>query len=318
MDTPTFQTADSPQALPLDQCLADLKAGSFANGQISAFSDLSRSALREVERCWLEIPARVRRRVVGGAVELADGNVQYQFNRLFRVALTDPEADIRQRAIAGLWEDETRSLVDELIPIAESDPSADVRGAAIGFLGDSLERLAAESGSEKEVEQIRTLVMSVAAAEGEPTVMRRKAIEALGLLGDASDVRHAIGNAYEHGDQALEAAALVAMGRSLDARWRPVLRAVLKSDDAEIRFEAARSLGLVGSEDDVAGIADLVDDDDSDVRHAAILALGELGGPGAVRLLRALAGREDASIAELVREALDIALIARDPLCGPA
>lgn len=318
MDTPTFQTADSSDAPPLDRCLSELKAGTFAYAQLSAFSDLSRGAARELERSWLQFPESVRRRLIGEAVDLAEVNVQYQFNRLFRVALDDPEPDIRQRAIAGLWEDETMSLVADLIPIAESDPSADVRAAAIAFLGGALERLAGEHGSQDEIERIHALVMTVAAADGEPTITRSKAIEALGCLGDANDVRQAIHNAYEHGDQALEAAALAAMGRSLDARWRPVLRAVLKSDDAEIRFEAARSLGMVGNGDDVAGIAELVDDDDTDVRHAAILALGEIGGPGSVRILRTLAGRGDASIAELVREALDNALIGSDPLRGSA
>ena len=86
----------------------------------------------------------------------------------------------------------------------------------------------------------------------------------------------------------------------------------------EIRFEAARSLGMVGNEDDVTDLGELVEDDDSDVRRASILALGEIGGPGAVRILRALANREDESVADLVRDALDNAQIGSDPLRGPS
>jgi HEAT repeat protein len=293
-----------------------LRAGSFAYAQLASFSDLPRDSARAVERAWLEIPAEARRRLISEAVELAEANVQYQFNRLCRIALTDPDAEVRRRAIAGLWEDETRSTIEALLPIAEGDDSADVRAGATVFLGDALERLSDDGDDATLIERIARLVTTIAANEREPTVTRRRAIEALGSLSQTTDVRQLIRDAYEHGDQAIEAAALAAMGRSLDSRWRPVLRAVLKSDDAEIRFEAARSLGMVGNEDDVVGIAELVDDEDPDVRRVAILALGEIGGPGAVRILRAMANRDDESVADLVQEALDNALIGIDPLRG--
>jgi HEAT repeat protein len=316
MDTPTFPTVDSRKAPPLDQCIAELRAGTFAYAQLATFSDLPSDGARSVEQSWLKIPVEARRRLVGEAVELAEANVEYQFNRLCRIALNDPEAEIRQRAIAGLWEDETRSLIDALLPIAESDESADVRAGAIGSLGDALERLSDDGDDQALIDRIGRLVTAVAAAEREPTITRRRAVEALGSLSQTTDVRQLIRDAYEHGDQAIEAGALTAMGRSLDSRWRPVLRAVLRSEDAEIRFEAARSLGMVGNEDDVSGLAELVDDEDSDVRRIAILALGEIGGPGAVKVLRALAERDDDSVRELVQEALDNALIGSDPLRG--
>lgn len=315
MDTPTSRTAKSP-ALPLDRSLAELRAGSFAYTQLAALSDLSREGARTVEGTWLDIPPNARRSLIVEAAQSTEANVEYQFNRLFRIALHDPEPDIRQHSISALWEDETSSLVAELLSIAESDSSADVRAAAIAVLANSVERLVDWSDSDALIDRIASLVTGIAASDGEPTVTRRQATESLGELNQSPEVRRLIQEAYEHGDQALEAGALAAMGRSLDVRWRPVVRAALKSQDAEIRFEAARSLGLVGTEDDVSELAHLIDDIDLDVHQAAILALGEIGGVGAVRVLRTLAQREDPADAEVIQDALENAVSGRDPLRG--
>jgi HEAT repeat protein len=107
------------------------------------------------------------------------------------------------------------------------------------------------------------------------------------------------------------------MGRSLEARWRTIVRSALTSDDPEIRFEAARALGMIGTSDDVAELSELTLEEDTDVRQAAITALGEIGGPGAVRVLRNLAQRASEGDKEAVDDALDAALLANDPLRFP-
>jgi HEAT repeat protein len=95
------------------------------------------------------------------------------------------------------------------------------------------------------------------------------------------------------------------MGRSQDSQWLPTILAELESEDPEIRFEAARAAGLLGSADALPVLLHAARDEDAEVRHTAIGAIGQIGGRGAVRALERLA--EDAGEAdlELIESAID-------------
>jgi HEAT repeat protein len=314
MDIPTSQAQANEPSISLDECLSQLATGTFAFGQLAAFSDLSREKVRTVEEIWPTIDAVTRHRLIAEAIELADENVQYRFDRLCRLALHDEDAEIRRLAVTGLWEDETRSLLDEMIEIARDDDSIDVRAAAIALLGDALVRFGDDDSEPELVESIGELVLASAADDLEPAIVRRRAVEAVGALAQDDRTRETILGAYQHGDATLEAGALVAMGRSLESRWRSIVRAALPSEDPELRFEAARALGMIGTSDDVAELSELSLDEDTDVRHAAIAALGEIGGPGAIRVLRNLAQQAHDGDDDVINDALDAAQLGSDPL----
>lgn len=314
MDIPTSQAQAKQSSTSLEACLPQLAAGTFAYGQLAAFSDLSREQMRQVKAAWPGIDPAVRRRLIAAAVELAEENVQYQFNRLCRFALGDPDPEIRQLAVAGLWEDETRSLLAEMLGIARNDESPDVRAAAVALVGDSVDRLRDEDPESDLLGSIEALVLEYAEDEKLPALIRRRAIEAVGALEQTEQTRGVIAEAFRHGDQTLEAGALVAMGRSLESHWRGLVRSVLRGEDPELRFESARALGAIGTADDVPDLSALTLDDDPDVRGAAIAALGEIGGPGAVRVLRNLAEQAPDSDQEAIADALESALLASDPL----
>ena len=317
MDIPTSQAQTSQPTLTLDECLSQLAAGTFAYGQLATFSDLPRDRIRRVAAIWPEIEHAVRRKLIAAAVDLGEDSVEYQFNRLFRLALTDEEADIRQLAITGLWEDESTSLLTELMSVAVDDDVIDVRAAALVHIGDAIPRLI-DAGDDELVGRIGELVLTLAEDADESAIIRRRAIEAVGGLEQTDETRELILDAIDHGDQTLEAAALVAMGRSLESRWLGHVRASIADDDPEIRYEASRSLGAIGTTDDVAVLAERTLDEDSDVRRAAVMALGEIGGPGAVRILRNLTQHVDEAEYPMIEEALDNALLTTDALRLPS
>jgi len=314
MDIPTSPAQANELSISLEECLSQLAAGTFAFGQLAAFSDLSRENLHAVEMVWPTIDAATRHRLIAEAVDLAEENVQYRFDRLCRLAVRDPDAEVRQLAVAGLWEDETRSLLEEMIDIARHDESIDVRAAAIALLGDALVRLQDDQSESDLVDQIGDMVLEFAANERETAMVRRRAVEAVGALKQNDRTREAILDAYQHGDATLEAGALVAMGRSLESRWRTIVRAALTSEDPEVRFEAARALGAIGTSDDVPDLSELTLEDDTDIRQAAIAALGEIGGPGAIRVLRNLSRQAHDGDDEAINDAVDAAQLGSDPL----
>jgi HEAT repeat protein len=313
MDTPTSPAPASPSSLSLESCLLQLASGTFSYNQLAAFSDLCREGLKKVEAVWPEIDDATRRRLIAEAVELGAANVLYQFRRLHRLALHDPFAEIRQLAISGLWEDDSASLLVELLEIAREDESEDVRAAAVARLGDSLEELQDLDESPEYVERIAEFVTDLARDRSQAAIIQRRAIEAVGAVRQSPETRELIQDAWEHGDQSVEAGALIAMGRTYESRWRPVVRTALTSEDPELRFAAARALGGVGTSDDVPELAGLARDEDAEVRQSAITSLGEIGGQGAIRVLRNLADESDEPDRTAIEEALDYALLGVEP-----
>src|SRR4051794_35992129 len=94
------------------------------------------------------------------------------------------------------------------------------------------------------------------------------------------------------------------MGRTLDRRWLDILIEELESEDAEMRYEAARATGAIGDVQAVQSLSKLALDEDDEVRQEAIMALGRIGGPRAERVLRSLAEDASQSDREAIAEAL--------------
>jgi hypothetical protein len=77
----------------------------------------------------------------------------------------------------------------------------------------------------------------------------------------------------------------VDMAVRLGQRAVPALTRLLSDPDAELRRQAARALGMIGSSEATEPLRRLLQDDCPSVREAAAQALGELGDPHAVEPL---------------------------------
>jgi HEAT repeat protein len=103
------------------------------------------------------------------------------------------------------------------------------------------------------------------------------------------------------------------MGRSHDSRWLPVVLSELESDEAELRYEAARAAGNLGLADALPLLLDAARDEDVEVRQAAIGAIGQIGGRGAVRALERLTDDAPESDLELIEATLEDVTTMLDP-----
>src|SRR5690606_5545946 len=76
--------------------------------------------------------------------------------------------------------------------------------------------------------------------------VRRAALESLGNSADPR-VRGYIDEAYERGGDLMQISAVYAMGRTSDSRWSPIVIQEMENPDEEMREEAARAAGHIGS-----------------------------------------------------------------------
>ncbi|HET8522149.1 MAG TPA: HEAT repeat domain-containing protein [Thermomicrobiales bacterium] len=306
MSTPMFpETPRRENGPSFDQALAHIQANDFTERDVEALSDLTKQDAATLAASWSDLPAEGKVRLVRLMDDLAEAQVNLLFGRALRVALTDESPVVRQLAVDALWEDEGPDLCRVLLRVLREDASTDVRAAAGMGLARYATAGACEELDDALTEELRAALTAVVADQREPYLVRRRALESVAVFGQDPNIRALISDAYNADDAGMQAAALYAMGRSLDQRWVELLVSELRSEDAEMRFEAARALGEIGDRDTVPEIANVTTDEDTEVRQAAIMALGRIGGKAAVRVLHAL--EEDASAADrdAIADALD-------------
>ncbi len=270
----------------LEQLIADLAAGGEpTDTDLALFSDLDRAGAEWLRGHWLEVPVECRADIYARTLELAEDNVELDFVELGRIGLSDPDAEVRERAILSLWETGDRAIGRRLVDLLESDPAPGVRAAAaINLLrfveAFQLGQLPAADG-ERAVAALRHAFEDV----NEPVEVRAAAIEALGPC-DEPWVGDLIAAAYESEARELRISAVRAMGSSALERWVEYIADQLYSGDEEFRLEAAVAAGNLGSEDLVPALGELLADEDFDVVFAAVESLGEIGGEEATEILK--------------------------------
>ncbi|UCD08776.1 MAG: HEAT repeat domain-containing protein, partial [Dehalococcoidales bacterium] len=105
------------------------------NTSLTELSGLSPVEMRHFREVWDGLNTERRIQTINRLLELAEDNLELNFDTIFRYCLSDPEEDIRCLAIDGLWENEDTSLIDPLIKLLEEDESDKVQSAAATALG---------------------------------------------------------------------------------------------------------------------------------------------------------------------------------------
>jgi HEAT repeat protein len=284
----------------------------LTHAQLAKLSGLSRQQLDDFMADWPSLPVTERRRVARALVQLAEENVELEYNDLFLRLLEDADADVRTQAIEGLWEDERPAAADALIRVARSDAEA-VRATALKALGRFAYRMALGELSPSVASRVREVIVENAAA-ATPLAVRRRAVEAVGHLPDDASVPGIIREAYRSENPGLRASAVRAMGFTCDRMWLNTILEELESEDPEMRFEAAQAAGQLEDERALPLLIRATRDRDQEVRLAAVAALGAIGGQAAREaLLRILRGSDEA-LSEAADAALDELDVGTDPL----
>jgi HEAT repeat protein len=304
-----------PQKPALEDVLGDLERGERFYSDLLGFSDLSGADLTSLESRWPRIEPELRASVVREAFDLGQEDFKLQFARLFLFATRDDDPQVRQLAVAALGFEVDPSSAERLIEILRDDLSDDVRSDAAKSLGPYV--MLAEFGElpESLAERLATQLFDVAEDEDESWHVRRRAAESAAAFGPNDRVNRLVQRMYDEDEMGLRASALYAAGRGNQRTWLTVAIEEFANEDAEIRFEAARSAGMFGDVDALPGLSELArSDHDVDVRHAAIAAIGEIGGAGANRILMRLSESAPESDQEVIDDAMVEAALESDPL----
>jgi HEAT repeat protein len=292
--------------IPVDQLIDRLiqEPELPAIGQLYAFSDLSRADTDLLRTRWEYIPVDTRRAVVTELVNLAEEELNLSLGRMLRIAMTDPDAEVRQVAVRGLWEDYNVDLLGPLVQMLLNDPDVDVRAAAATALGRYVLAGELEEMDTSLSMRAEEALLAVHTDATVPLEVRRRALEAIAFSGEVG-VRQLIEDAYYSPDEPMRVSALFAMGRSADIRWRSLVRAELRNPSPTMRVEAAIACGELEARTALDDLLTLLHDRNQEVRLAAIFALGRIGGEDAQDALEMVITGENVQEVEAAEAALE-------------
>jgi len=270
--------------------------------KLYALSNLDRDDLAQVQAMWPAMPGDRRASVVRHLADIVETNFEVNFEPVFRMALADPEASVRQAALDGLAEEDDPTLIPTLVTLMQSDPAQDVRATAASSLGHLVYLGEIEEIPAARIAPALAALRAVIASD-EALEIRRRAVEALSFSGE-QDVPEIIRNAYASPDKAMRASAVFAMGSSADDQWIATIISELEAQSPAMRYEAARAAGELEARTAVPTLARLLDDPDAEAQMMAVWALGQIGGDRARKLLTGIAQGDDEALAEAATEAL--------------
>jgi HEAT repeat protein len=302
--------------MAFDSDLADLADTTkrLSSTQLTSLSDLEPEDAAELAAAWGEIETNRRFNIVTELAELAQDNVELNFDAVYKVALGDEEAAVRAAALRGLFEYEGRDLIPVLADVLRHDPDAGVRRESAVALGRYA--LAAELEQLPQIDGagVREVLFESAEDLEEDERVRARAIEALGAM-SGEETENLIESVYQEDSLWLKVGAVDAMGRSCNPSWLPLVMREMENMAPEMRHAAAYAAGEIGEEESVQQLKRMaVDDPDRDVQLVAVRAIGEIGGDQAKVALKAILYEGDDSLQEAVEEAMSEIAFNDDPL----
>ena len=280
----------------------------FPRRYLTLFSDIAPLELKTLLDVWPRIELKRKLSLFNGLESLADEDTLVNFDDFARPLLTDPEADVRIRALRLLGECEDEKIVAAYLNLLKNDADANVRAQAATNLGHFVAQGELDELSEETYSQVQAGLFESARGE-DVTRVRRHALEALGYA-SKPEVVVLIQSALQHKDSDWQASALTAIGRSADESWEEViLRALLDENDVirKAAVQAAGNLPLKSARTVLLRMLAEGEEDD-EIIGAAIWSLSQIGGEDVRTFLEALLDQteeEDEEQIALLEEALD-------------
>lgn len=300
---------------PIEGIIANLvnSGKSLPSSKLAELSNLNSEELAVLEQVWATIEPKRRRQIVSQLVRLAEDDFELNFDSIFKNCLKDQDAQVRSKAIEGLWENEEPSLINPLINLLEQDSSEKVQAAAATALGKFVMLAEHKKLRSSRVSKACQALLAAISDKSKPIEVKRRALEAAAPI-NLPRVKRAILEAYQSNNPKLRGSSIYAMGKSCNPAWLPTLLKELGSTDAEIRYEAAGACGELGEEEAVPHLTALVNDPVTEVQLAAIQALGKIGGTEAKNCLEECLDDPSEAIQQAAEQALNEIGMGEEPL----
>ena len=295
--TPTsFQTV-------LDALLSE--SSEFPRRYLQEFSDLGAREIQDLLDVWPRVKSSRKLSLLEDLDTLAETDTLVSFDDFGRALLTDPDPEVRTRAIRLLDEYEDPKILPSYLDMLKNDPDVNVRREAAKVLSLFVDLGELEEISQALYREVEDALLASATSEDDVRV-RRSALESLGYS-SRPEVTTLIESAFHREDPAWQASALIAMGRSADERWdEEVIRSLVNVND-RIRKAAVQAAGELSLQPARPVLLKMLGEEEDDrILSSIIWSLSQIGGEDVRTYLENLLDQiEDDEQIAFLEEALD-------------
>jgi HEAT repeat protein len=294
---PSFQTV-------LDSLLDAKKP--ISQARLKLYSDLDPASVKLFLNAWKNVPPKRKLSLLDKLVDHFEDDTLVSYEEVGRALLTDPDGEVRVRALRLLAECDDPKLVDKVLGIFLTDSETAPRMEAVKLLGEFLLLGEYEKINEGIEHRIEDAMISVIGGDGDAE-LRRHSLEILGFS-SRMEVPTLIESAFERSDPAWVASALRAMGHSQDERWNPEVVDKLLDGEPLVKSAAIEAAGMLAIQEAVPVLIQTLDDEETedDSVAAAIWSLSQIGGDEARAYLVSLADQtDDEELSEYLEEAIE-------------
>jgi HEAT repeat protein len=282
-----------------------LSGKEFPRRYLQEFSDIGTLELKTLLDVWPQVKPSRKLTLLEELDALAENDTLVSFDDVARALLTDPEPEVRTRALRLLDEYEDPKVVPSYLDMLKNDPDLSVRVEAANAL-----HLFVDLGELEEIpaniyHQVEDALLASAASEDNVRV-RRAALESLGYS-SRPEVATLIDSAFHREDPAWQTSSLVAMGRSADERWTDAVTRSLVHVDDRIRKAAVQAAGELSLQAARPILLKMLgEEEDATILSAVIWSLSQIGGEDVRTYLENLLDQlEDDEQIAFLEEALD-------------
>lgn len=287
----------------LDTLLADSRE--FPRRYLQEFSDIGTLELKTLLDVWPQVDLSRKLTLLEDLDALAENDTLVSFDDFASALLTDPDPQVRSRAIRLLDESEDVKLVPSFLDMLRNDPDTHVRVEAANALNLFVDLGELEEISESIYRQVEDALLTSITSEDDVRV-RRTALESLGYS-SRPEVATLIESSFRRDEPHWQVSALTAMGRSADERWADEVTRALVNENDNIRRAAVQAAGELALKSTRPLLLRMLgEEEDSTVLSAIIWSLSQIGGEDVRTYLENLLDlSEDEEQIAYLEEALD-------------
>ena len=277
----------------------------FPQRYLREFSDIGTLELKALLDVWPRVGLSRKLSLLDGLSALADTDTLVSFDDFARALLTDPDPQVRTRAIRLLSENEAVDLVPSYLDMLKNDPDIGVRTEAARVLNLYVDLGELEEISESIHRQVEDALLISVTSEDDVRV-RRAALESLGYS-SRPEVATLIESSFHREDPSWQSSALIAMGRSADERWSDEVTRSLINENNNIRKAAVQAAGELSLKSTRPLLLKMLgEEEDDSIMSAVIWSLSQIGGEDVRTYLENLLDQiEDDDQVAFLEEALD-------------
>jgi hypothetical protein len=287
----------------LDSLLSDRRE--FPRRYLQEFSDIGTLELKTLLDVWPRVGLSRKLALLDDLDALAENDTLVSFDDFASALLTDPDPQVRVRAIRLLDEAEDVKLVPSYMDMLHNDPDINVRAEAANALSLFVDLGELEEIPETIYRQVEDALLATVTSKDDARV-RRAALESLGYS-SRPEVATLIESSFRREEPHWQVSALTAMGRSADDRWADAVTRSLVNENDSIRRAAVQAAGELALKPTRPLLLRMLgEEEESTVLSAIIWSLSQIGGEDVRTYLENLLDQlEDEEQIAFLEEALD-------------